>query len=102
MKDGYLIHRGYRASLDKGDWIWTKILKKQFVGKEPDTGKSIMRAKSGDIGDAKKLRVVTNAKDYDEAVKMLDRFLAPPEKKTKFIGHKTQKSIFDAIREAEQ
>lgn len=101
--EGYLIHKNYRANLEHGVWVWSRIMKKKFVGKHPDSGKNIMIEKSGVVGtNNEKMRCVTNATDYDEAVKMPDRWLERPKKEKKHAKAPGQTDLLSAIKEAQK
>lgn len=96
--EGYLVHKGYRANLEKGTWVWTRMLPRKLVGKHAITGKPIKLPLSG-TNSVDKQRVVTNTDNYDEAVKMLDRFLTKPPKEPKFRKDPSQVSLLDVIKE---
>lgn len=99
--EGYLEHSGYRGKIERGTWVWTRILPRKFVGRHVDSGKEIRLPLSG-TNNIDKQRIVTNTSDYEEACRMLDRKLADPPKKPKFKKDKAQVNIFDAIKEAQK
>lgn len=99
--EGYLEYMGYRAKIERGTYVWTRILPRHYVGKNATSGKPIYLPKSG-VNNVDKLRIVTNTDSYEQACQMLAAKLKDPPKEKKHTKAPGQIDLLSAIREAEK